>query len=70
MFGGRFLASIKDVMRSENILKIKSLAKEGFNIDPSLIKDEKYEPVIPKLLEEVESTLPNLDTVQLNLKSK
>ena len=29
MSGGRFLVSIKDVMRSENILKIKALLKRG-----------------------------------------
>ena len=50
MSGGRFLVSIKDVMRSENILKIKSLVKERFNIDPSLKKDGKYDEATAKLL--------------------
>ena len=40
MSGGRFLVSINDVMRSENILNIKSLVKEGFNIDTSLKENE------------------------------
>ena len=70
MSGGRFLVSIKDVMRSENILKIKSLFKEGSNIHPSLKEDGKYEEATAKLLEDVESTLPNLDAVQLNSRSK
>ena len=56
-------------MRSENILKIKSVVKEGFNIDPSLKEDGKYEEATTKLLEDAESTLPNLDTVQLNSRS-
>ena len=68
MSGGRFLVSIKDVMRSENVLKIKSLVKEGFNIDPSLKEDGKYEEATAKLLEDEESTIPNLDTIQLNSK--
>ena len=33
MSGGRFLVSLKDVDLSEKILKIKSLLKEGFDID-------------------------------------
>ena len=69
MSGGRFLISIKDVMRSENILKIKNLVKEGFNSDPSLKEDGKYEEATVKLLEDVESTLHNLDIVQLNSRS-
>ena len=32
MSGGRFLVSLKDVMTSENILKVKNLVKEGFDI--------------------------------------
>ena len=69
MSGGRFLVSIKDVMRSENILKMKSLVKEGFNIDPSLKENGKCEEATAKLLEDVEFTLPNVDTVQLNSRS-
>ena len=60
MSGGRFLVSIKDAMRSENILKIKSLVKEGFDIDPSLKEDGKCEEATAKLLEDVESTFPTL----------
>ena len=50
-------------------MKIESLVKEGLNIDPSLKEDGKYEEATSKLLEDVESTLPNLDTVQLNSSS-
>ena len=60
MSGGRLLVSIKDAMLSENILKIKSLVKEGFNIDPSLKEDGKCEEATAKLLEDVESTFPTL----------
>ena len=36
MSGGRFLISAKDIVHSENILKIQALVKEGFDIDSSL----------------------------------
>ena len=36
MSGGRFLISLKDVQSSEKIIKIKSLIKEGMNIDTSV----------------------------------
>ena len=32
MSGGRFLVSLKDVMCSENVIKVKDLVKRGFNI--------------------------------------
>lgn len=36
MSGGRFLISLKDILCSENILKIRSLVKEGFDITPEV----------------------------------
>jgi len=36
MSGGRFLISLKDVMCSENIVKLRSLVKEGFEITPDI----------------------------------
>ena len=33
MSGGRFVVSLKEVLCSENIIKIKSLVKEGFHIE-------------------------------------
>ena len=59
MSGGRFIVSIKNVMLSENILKIKILVKEGFNIDPSQKDDGKYEEASAKLPQDVESNNPN-----------
>ena len=46
--GGKVLVAVKDVIRSENILKIKILVRERFNIDPSLKEDGKYEEVTAK----------------------
>ena len=34
--GGRFLVSVMDIAHSENVLKLKSLVKEGFDIGESL----------------------------------
>ena len=36
MSGGRFLVSAKDVSNSENVLKVKSLVKAGFDISEHL----------------------------------
>ena len=42
MSGGRFMVGLKDVVFSENILKIKSLVKEGLDIDDWVkVTDEK-----------------------------
>ena len=42
MSGGRFLVGLKDVVFSEKILKIKSLVKEGLDIDDwAKVTDEK-----------------------------
>ena len=38
MSGGRFLVSCKDILQSENILKIKSLVKQGFDINQDVKK--------------------------------
>ena len=40
MSDGGFLVSAKDVATSDNILKIKSMVKEGFHIDESLKNNE------------------------------
>ena len=42
MSGSRFLVSMKDVMTSENILKVKNLVKEGFDI--SEVEEERDFP--------------------------
>ena len=42
MSGGWFLVSLKDVSQSENILEIKTLVKECFNVTQSLKVQEDY----------------------------
>ena len=42
MFGGRFLDSFKDVSNSENVLKVKSLVKAGFDISDSFKVNNEY----------------------------
>ena len=40
--GGRFLVGLKDTVYSEKILKIKSLMKEGIDIDED-VKENRHE---------------------------
>ena len=68
--GGRFLVSMKDVSRSENILKIKSLVKEGFNIDQSLKVDNVENEAVQQFLKDVELVIPDPDSIQLHPNTK
>ena len=70
MSGGRFFVSAKDVSRSENICKMKSLVKEGFDIVPSLKVEKVSEEAIEQFLKEVEDRYPDFDSMQLNSNSK
>lgn len=71
MSGGRFLISAKDVVRSENILKIQSLVKEGFDIDSSVkVNESQREPKIINLLRDVGNYLKDMDSIQLNQASR
>ena len=47
MSGGRFLVNLKDVTNSENILKIKSLVKEGIDLEE--LKEKENDSVDFKL---------------------
>ena len=67
MSGGCFLISAKDVSFSENILKIQSLVKEGFNIDSSLKVNEKFEEATEKLLNDVSNDLNDVNWIQLDV---
>ena len=55
---------------SENIRKMKSLVKEGFDIDSSLKVEKESEEAIEQFLKEVEDRLPDFDSMQLNSKLK
>jgi hypothetical protein len=57
MSGGRFLVSLKDVRTSEKILKIKSLVKEGFDIDETVKTSDSLESRILELMMEFEGTI-------------
>ena len=70
MSGGRFLVSDKDVSRSENIFKKKSLVKEGFDSDPLLKVEKVSEEAIEHFLKEVKNRHPDFDSMQLNSNSK
>ena len=70
MSGGRFLVSLKDVSRSENILKIKTLVKEGFDVTPSLKVQEDYSHAEENLLFDVDQCLGDVESIQLGEESR
>ena len=65
MSGGRFLISEKDITVSEKIIKMKSLLKEGLNIDENLkvnqTCDEESDDLIAYLMQDNE-----IESAQLN----
>lgn len=70
MSGGRFLISAKDVMGSEKILKIKSLIREGFNIDGKIILKEDNSSNIQNLLSSIKNMLDDRNSIRLDENSK
>ena len=52
------------------LCKIKSLVKKSFDIDPSLKVEKVSEEVTEQFLKEVEESLPDFYSMQLNLNSK
>ena len=44
MSGGRFLVSLKETMCCENILKMKSILKEGLDVNADLKVDTSHDP--------------------------
>ena len=66
MSGGRFLISAKDVHCSENILKIKSLVKEGFDIDSSMKQNDTSREETDNFLVDVEACLGNIESIELD----
>ena len=70
MSGGRFLVSAKDITISENIVKIKSLVKEGIPIDDSFeIKEDDTEEA-QALQSRFQSQVGDADSVQLSEDSR
>ena len=53
MSGGRFLVSLKDVMCSENVIKVKDLVKRGFNIT----EDIKFTHNVSEELQNLSSSI-------------
>ena len=70
MSGGRFLVSAKDVDRSENILKIQSLVKEGFEIDNSLKEKLDGSEDVNTLLQQVKEVMKDENSIKLNESSR
>ena len=70
MSGGRFLISEKDINISEKILKIKSLVKEGLQLDSNVISTKDDAVQIAKLIEEVEGLVSYAEPLQLNDESR
>ena len=70
MSGGRFLVSAKDVAHSENILKIKTLVREGFDLNESLKINHDNSDATSNLLKAVECQIHDEDSLQLEENSR
>ena len=70
MSGRRFLISAKDIVHSENILKIQTLVKEGFDIDSSLKVTVNHQEGISTLLSEVKDKVRNVESLCLDERSR
>ena len=69
MSGGRFLISAKDVFCSEKNLKIKSLVREGFNIDDKVKLEEDHSSDLQDLLCSLHQAIKDRDSIMLAEKS-
>ena len=70
MSGGRFLVSANEVSTSENILKIQTLVKEGFDLSQSFKVPKPTEEAEENLVSVAEQVLGDVDSIQLNDPSK
>lgn len=70
MSGGRFLISAKDVICSEKILKIRSLVREGFDIDEKIKLKEDYSSDVQDLFSSVQCMLGDKNSIMLDENSK
>ena len=66
MSGGRFLVSLKDVLCSEKIIKVKSLVQEGFDIDDTVKLSENNAPDLQLLENTVEPVTTDVDRLCLS----
>ena len=70
MSGGRFLVSLKDVLISEKILKIKSLIKAGFDVDDKVKVTDELTLDLELLDNSVEYVIDNIDKIMLKDESR
>ena len=70
MSGGRFLVGLKDITCSEKILKIKSLLKEGFDINDSVKVDKKVDEELERFRQSVNHIILDSDRIRLSDKTK
>ena len=71
MIGGRFLVGLKDVVFSEKILKIKSLVKEGLDIDDWVkVTDEKSPEKVTEFRDSVQPIISESTRIFLTDASK
>ena len=70
MSGGRFLVSLKDVLNSEKILKIKSLIKEGFDVDDNMKVTDELTLDLELFENSVEDVINDIDKIMLKDESR
>lgn len=70
MSGGRFLISEKDIITSEKIVKIKTLVKEGLQLDSNVLSTEEDPVQMMNLMEDVEGLIGKADNLKLNDESR
>ena len=70
MSGGRFLVSLKDVECSEKILKIKSLLREGIDIDEDVKVIDDYTAPLTKMNEEIDLMIRDVGRLSLSPETK
>ena len=63
MSRGRFIVSLKDVINSEEILKIKSLLKEGFDINDEVKVNENTATHLESFLKDVQHFLDDIEKI-------
>ena len=70
MSGGRFLVSEEDIATSEKIIKIKTLVKQGFKINSTILKAKEDPVQIAKLMNDGEELISEADILQLDEASR
>ena len=64
------MVGLKDVSSSEKILKIKSLVKEGFDINDSVKVDQKTDEELEKFKRSVNHIIIDSDRIRLSDETK